>query len=277
MESEELSLYTKDGLKLYVTRSLIKNPKAVLCIVHGFSEHIGRYKEFMDRLASLKVACVGMDLRGHGRSEGLRGHAPGIALLMSDIEELMKSCRSEYTDTPMFLFGHSLGGGVVLRYIVHENVNELSGFISSSPWIKLAFDPPAWKIQAGKVASSFLPKLRLESNLNPEHLSRDKKTVEDYRNDPLINSKISARLYQIIEKSGEQLLSHAEDLKIPGLIYHGSDDKITSQIASELFFENHRNSVEYHHLNNVYHEPHQDLDKEKIFDIINSWIDRQIR
>lgn len=272
MEIEEFIIYTRDGLKLHSEHFVAEKPRAVICLVHGFGEHLGRYHELMKFFNAENIASLAMDLRGHGKSGGLRGHAPGHSLLMSDIEELLKAARAEYTESPIFLYGHSLGGGLTLQYILHNNTNELSGFIASSPWIRLAFEPPKWKEKVGGLASKIAPRIRLDSNLNIKALCRDPDVVSAYEEDPLVNLKISARLYEIAKNAGTDTLAHSGSLKLPGLLFHGSADQITDHRATEHFANNHPDDVKFHLLENFYHEAHHDPGKENVLHMIRDWV-----
>ena len=182
-ESESNYILSSDGLKLYYINSNVDDPSAVVCILHGHGEHIGRYHHVMEHLKAQNIASVGFDFRGHGRSEGKRGHMPSMDQVLSDVEESLKFVRLNYLDVPMILFGHSFGGCVVLNYVLKKPIIELAGFIVSSPWLALAFEPPKWKVKLGRIMASILPKLSLKSELNPDHLSKDKGEVEKYQSE----------------------------------------------------------------------------------------------
>lgn len=270
MNEEDIYVYTQDGLRLSGKIFSPEKPKAAIVIVHGFGEHIERYKAFAENFAAQDIACIGVDLRGHGRSQGTKGHAPSIDHLLSDIEELLKAARSDYTSIPLFLFGHSMGGGLVLNYAITKNTNELAGVIASAPWVRLAFEPPAWKIKLGKFASKWFPRLRQHNELDPKDLSKDQKVVEEYENDPLINHKISARLYTIMTRAGEETLSTAADMKISPLIFHGDTDRITSHKASQKVAKL-SNGV-FQRVEGGYHEPHQDKERQQVYVGISDYI-----
>lgn len=274
MAKEEIIISSKDGLTLYGEAWHLEKPKAVICIVHGFGEHIGRFADLMDYLNNAGYVCVGIDLRGHGKSEGLKGHAASLELLLSDIEELLKAARADYTEIPMFLLGHSMGGNLVLNYAIREEANELSGVIASAPWLRLAFEPPAWKVKIGKIASRIIPRFRQDSELNPEHLSKERKAVEAYENDPLVNLKISARLFEIMTKASDYALENAHKIKVDALLYHGLADKIIAYSGTKEFAE--KAKMPFHGLENVYHEPHNDTEQEEVKKLIDSWIRKRL-
>ena len=233
-------IIARDGAHLHVAQHVVEDPIAMVAIIHGFGEHIGRYTHVMDELASHKISSYGIDLRGHGLSDGKKGHAPSYELLMDDIEELLKMCRGQNTEIPLFLYGHSMGGNLVANFVLQRPVNELQGFVLSSPWIRLAFDPPAWQQKAANILAGVVPGLRMDNNLDASHLSKIPEVSAAYTADPLVNSKISAGLYQMVVKAGEFALSHMSEVKLKGLVYHGYD--IYRNIGDMLEFYSGSNS-----------------------------------
>ena len=77
MKMYESGWENKESLKFYV-RSWVpdKNPKAVVVLVHGHGEHVGRYDHVGEAFTKAGYALTAFDLRGHGRSDGPRGHTP---------------------------------------------------------------------------------------------------------------------------------------------------------------------------------------------------------
>ena len=262
---------SQDGLRIYYRLWDIESPQKICCIVHGHGEHSGRYDHVAKALNEAGICVFAMDLRGHGLSQGKRGHAKSHELLMSDVEELLKTARSTYTELPMYLYGHSLGGNLVANYTIRMNTNELSGFILSSPWLKLAFDPPSWKLSLGRFLSSIWPSFTQPSDLNVNHLSRDPEVVKAYVNDPLVHDKMSAGLFTAILEAGDYALSETDRIKIPGLVYHGNKDQITDWHTSKSFASK-LEGVAFTELDGVYHEPHNDLDKSAVIQSLINWI-----
>ncbi len=271
MAKEQETIISQDGLRLQSTSWKPDDPEAVICLIHGFGEHIGRYEHVAQFLNENRIALVGMDIRGHGHSEGLKGHAPSMSMLMSDIEELLKLARRSYNDLPMFLFGHSMGGNLVLNFGIRKKTRELAGIIASSPWIRLAFSPPAWKLKAGAFFSKVMPKYREKNGLHPDHLSKDKAVGEAYLADPLVNFKISAGLFKLISDGGEYIMNNHRSLEIPTLVYHGSADQIISYDTNKNLFEN-SDVADWQGWDGVRHEPHNDIEKPEVMDFLAKWI-----
>ncbi len=274
-ESESNCILSSDGLKLYYIISKVENPVAVVCILHGHGEHIGRYAHVMQYLSEKRVASIGFDFRGHGQSEGRRGHMPSMDAILADVEESLKFVRVNYLDVPMFLFGHSFGGCVALNYVLKKPVLELQGFIASSPWLALAFEPPNWKVKLGKFMAKIFPRLTLASELNPEHLSKDQKVAENYQSDPHVHNKISAGFFNETVAGGKYVSANVGNIKLPGLVYHGNQDQIISFETTSLAVEK-SNQIQFQELDGVFHEPHNDEEKEEVFGLIDAWISKNL-
>ncbi len=271
LNNETEYFLSQDGLRIYFRLWDTESPQKICCIVHGHGEHSGRYEHVAKALNEAGICVFAMDLRGHGLSQGKRGHAKSYELFMSDIEELLKTARSIYTDLPMYLFGHSMGGNLVANYAIRMNTNELSGFILSSPWFKLAFDPPPWKLKLGKFFTATWSSLTQPSDLDTDHLSKDPEVVKAYINDPLVHDKISAGLFTAILEAGDYALSETARIKLTGLVYHGNQDQIVDWTASKSF-ANKLDEVSFSELDGVYHEPHNDLEKSEVIQSLVNWI-----
>ncbi len=276
MESEPQYFLSQDGLRIYYRHWEEANPTKILCIVHGLAEHSGRYTHVADFFINQGYAVFALDLRGHGISQGKRGHAKTFDHLLSDVEELLKSARAEHTDLPMFLLGHSMGGNIVANYVLKKPTNELTGYILSSPWLRLAFEPPVWKMKLAKLVSGILPSLTQPDGLDANALSRDQSIVDAYKADPMVHGIISAGLFTSGTLAGEEVLQRSFEIKIPGLIYHGDADRIVNWNASEAFAKNNKMAT-WKLLKGVYHEGLNDLGKDELMATILDWMERQIK
>jgi acylglycerol lipase len=273
MAPENDFILSKDGLTLSIHHWKCEKPSHVLCVIHGLGEHGRRYAHVAEFLLQNNIATVAIDHRGHGKSEGKKGHTKSYDHMLSDVEELLKYTRLEYIDTPIVLYGHSMGGNLVTSYVLQKTISELAGFILSAPFFEVAFEPPAWKIKLAKFIGGLLPGLLQSNELEVEAISRIPEEVQKYKDDPLVHDRISVRLFLSLTQAGQKALSSSKKIEKPGLIFHGSDDRLVSYEASDRFRQKHP-ELEWHSLDGVYHEPHNDSGKEKVLEVIKDFIQR---
>jgi acylglycerol lipase len=250
-----------------------ENTKAVIVLVHGLGEHIQRYSYWADLFRNEGIAFTGIDLPGHGRSDGRRGNIKNYKLLEEMINILLNSCQKTFPGIPVYLYGHSLGGGIVLDYLLRVNPR-IKGAIVTSPWLRLSFEPPRIKVIMASVMKNLVPGLLQPSGLNVNHISHDADVIEKYKTDPLVHDKISVSLFHGAMNAAKYSLEHASELKVPTLLMHGSDDLITSPEGSREFASK-AAKVELKIWENGYHELHNELFKEDVFKYIMSWINRK--
>jgi alpha-beta hydrolase superfamily lysophospholipase len=272
MEISEWVWKSCDGLDLY-TRcwSPAGTPKAAIMLVHGHGEHVVRYDHVAAALTDKGYAMLGFDLCGHGKSGGPRGHTSSYNAFMDDIASFSEQTEQRYLGLPRFLYGHSMGGNLVLNYALRRKP-DLHGVIATGPWLKLAFDPPASQVALGRMMNSIAPGFVQHSKLDTKGLSHDQLVVDAYNNDPLVHDKISARLFVAIYESGLWALDHAAEFPLPLLLMHGAADPITSAKASQEFAQKAGDKVTLKVWDGLYHEIHNELEKAEVFNTMLDWL-----
>jgi acylglycerol lipase len=257
-----------------VLKGIIQSPgedaKAVIIFVHGLGDHIQRYIQWADLFKKEGIGFAGVDLPGHGRSEGRRGNIKSYTLLGEMIDILLKSCNQTFPGIPVYIYGHSFGGGVVLEYLLRRNPR-IRGAIITSPWLRLSFEPPRIKVIIASVLKYILPGLIQPSGLNINHISRNENVIEDYRKDPLVHGKISLSLLNGAMSAAKYSLAHAAELKVRTLLFHGSDDMICSPEGSREFAGK-TDLAELKIWDGGYHELHNEPFREEVFRYIVNWI-----
>ena len=250
-----------------------ENARAIIIMVHGIGEHIQRYSYLADLFMKEGIAFTGVDLPGHGRSDGRRGNIKSYKLLEEMITIMIDSCRKTFPGIPVYLYGHSLGGGIVLDYILRVNPR-IKGAIVTSPWLRLSFEPPKIKVLLASLMKNLVPGLVQPTGLNVSHISHDKAVVENYKTDPLVHDMCSVSLYNEAMKAAKYSLEHASDLKIPTLLIHGSDDMINSPEGSREFAQK-SDKVILKIWEGGYHELHNETFKDDVFRYIMDWINKK--
>ena len=261
-----------------VLRGMVQSPgeklKAVIIFIHGIGEHIQRYNYWASLFEKEGIGFTGVDLPGHGLSEGRRGNIKSYKLLMEVLDILINSEKQTFPGIPVFLYGHSLGGGIVLDYLIRKNP-DIRGSIVTSPWLRLSFEPGRAKLIIASIMKNLLPGLIQPTGLQVSHLSHDETVVENYKTDPLCHGKISVSLFHGAITSAKYSLAHASELKIPTLLLHGSNDLITSPEGSREFAA--KNSmVDFKIWDGGLHELHNEPFKDDVFIYIIKWINSKL-
>lgn len=248
--------------------------KAVVIIAHGMGEHSGRYQHVAEKLTENNFGVIAFDHFGHGKTTGKRGHNPGYNDVLDSISLLIKQATSIFGDQPLFLYGHSMGGNAVINYALKRN-NTLKGFIATSPFLRLAFRPPAWKLSLGKLTQKIAPSITLGNELDANDISRDPVEVQKYIEDPLVHDKVSPNFSLSFINEGAWAIQNASKMTSPILVLHGTNDKIIDYKGSEEFAKN-TNKATLKLYNGAYHELHNDLCKEEVLKDIITWLNSQL-
>lgn len=271
----EFGLDTEDGLWLHVREWLPDEVKVIVCLIHGHGEHAGRYEHLARFLNELDCTVLAMDLRGHGRSEGTRGHITSYNAVLDDVSLLLREARRRHAGLPLFLYGHSMGGNLAVNYALRRTP-ELNGVIASAPLFRTALAQSPWKTILGQLMRYVWPTMPLSSGLDAQDLSRDPTVVHTYENDPLVHDRLTPCFLDVL-RAGEWALEHARTLSVPLLLMHGEADRITSCAASRRFSVEADARCSFRAWKNLYHEIHNEPEKEEVYSCIAEWLTQRRR
>ncbi len=219
---------------------------------------------------------MGYDQFGHGKTTGKRGHNPNFDTVLTCVTEVIIKSKKLFNGVPLFLYGHSMGGNVVLNYVLRRK-HPFKGVIATSPFLRLAFQPPALKLAIGKLLYKITPGLTMSNELNPNDISRIPEEVAAYVNDPLVHDKISPNYSIKFIETGQWVLDHASELKVSTLLLHGTGDKIIDYKATKEFANNSNGVASIILFEGGYHELHNDLCRDEILQNITNWINKQLK
>jgi alpha-beta hydrolase superfamily lysophospholipase len=275
MQHEEFYLQMSDGFTLYGQGWHPESEaKAAICLVHGLGEHTGRYAHVAEKLVANGYAILGCDLRGHGKTGGPRGHFPNYEQVMKDIQSILAFLKEKYPTQPTFLYGHSMGGSIALNYCLRMKP-VLSGVVATSPGLKPGTELSSTLLALGKILYSVVPTFGLDNGLDRNNLSRDLSVIERYNADPLVHPKISARFAMDFLSSGTWALEHASEFALPLLIQVGSLDHLVSVPAIREFAQK-APGVEFKEWQGLFHETHNEPEKEQVLDTMVDWLNRHL-
>lgn len=244
-------------------------PKAVLALVHGFGEHSGRYAHMAAHLNARGIAVVALDLRGHGESPGARGVVSDYDDFRADLAALLDKARALYPARPLILFGHSMGGGVVLDYGFNP-ADDIRAIIASAPLIGLAQPVPAPVRFIAKLIGKIRPTAAMSQPIDGTKISNLPEEQTIYMNDPLNHGRLGFRLARAMVETGEAIAARADRWETPLLLFHSRQDQLTSFEASETFAARAKN-VTFRAFENVAHEMHNDTTRGEVYDLITAF------
>ena len=277
MENFQSTWKSSDGLDIFaqgwIPDSL--SPRAVICLVHGLGEHTLRYSNVAEVLTKEGFVLFGADLRGHGNSEGPRGHFPSIEIVLQDIDLLLEHARKRYPGLPVILYGHSLGGILVLYYGL-KHKPDVKCIISTSSGLHTALEEQPFKIMAAKVLGSLMPFKTIPSGLDVNAISHDTEVVTLYKKDPLVHDKISLGFGKIMLKVTRWTLEHAGEFSLPLLLLHGKADTIAYPSSSIEFAASLNGKCKLVTWDDAYHELHNELIKDEVFKTLIVWIEEHL-
>jgi len=276
MIHKEFSLTTIDGLKLFgQSWQAKKQTIAVINLIHGIGEHSTRYAEMAAFYTENGIAIYAIDYRGHGKSEGKRGHTPSYEHIMQDIDLLLDYSKKDNNCKKQFIYGHSLGGNLVINYVLRRQP-DITGLIASSPWLKLGFEPPKWKVKMANIVKNIFPSLSQKTGFHKEDLSKNLKNIELYEKDNLVHNKITVKLFVDAYDAAKWALSNAKNMPVPFLLMHGNEDKMTSPEGSREFASKNEKT----HLKiweGFYHEIHNEKNNIDVYNYVIEWVKSEIK
>ncbi len=249
-----------------------KSPEAQVLLVHGLGEHSTRYSHVGEFLCHEGIALTGFDLLGHGKTEGQRGHAESYDEYCRQVDFFLKDLHKDQPQAPVFLYGHSMGGLIVLYYMLNKKPQDIKGVVCTSPGLATGFPVPAWKTTLGNLLYKFVPRFSMDNGLPIDGISHDQDVVRAYKADPLNHSKISARMGMDLIRNGRDISEKATDFPCPMLLMVGEKDYLIDPAAVIELGQNSGNKTTLKVWENGFHELHNEPFKQDVLKTITEWI-----
>jgi acylglycerol lipase len=253
------------------------SPKALVHVIHGYAEHIGRYGNVVNELLPAGYAVIGNDHRGHGRSGGKRGHVVRFQDFIDDERQFYRDViKAQFPGIPYFVLGHSMGSLIAMNY-AERYPNDIKSLVLSGTGATSGSAIPKTLQFIMRIGSRLIPGVHVKSTLPPEFISRDPEVVKAYVEDPYVYDIITPRL-------GEQMMTYntigydnAGKLTMPTLIQYGTED--TSFSGQNDFFKAvgsaDKNIMAYEGFR---HEVYNELpaDRARALNDLHTWLDAHL-
>ncbi|MFT5684930.1 MAG: acylglycerol lipase [Myxococcota bacterium] len=258
-----------DGTRLRLGRW--GEPGRNLLLVHGLAEHLGRYQHVGETLAAAGWRVTAVELRGHGESEGQRGHVQRWIHYVEDVRAAAGVAGADHN--PMVAVAHSMGGLVTLSAIENLVHPPIQAVALSNPLLKVATDPPAAQVFAARIASRILPWLPQSSGLSADLISRDPEVVARYEADPLVYGTITPRWFCNVLRAQAAVHAYAGQYDIPLRMMVGTADGICDHNTALQFADAWGGPVVKAVYEGLYHELFNEPEKETVLSELIAWLD----
>ncbi|OLY82295.1 putative monoglyceride lipase [Smittium mucronatum] len=258
----------------YYTRTynpVNSSPIANLLLIHGFGEHSDRYEAMARKFAAENIRVFAFDLKGFGktgRKQGQLGNIGPFENTYKTIHHFSKELQAKFSSdqVPLFLYGHSMGGCIVLNYAaIPEHSSELAGVIASSPALLTNPEvmPPAFVVSALKMVSRVFPSIPISSKIDPDDLTSNQVELEKFKQS-FYNYNLSniGSVSSMLEQGDLCRTQKSKSFSVPCLVAHGKGDKVTSSNGSTEFYNNLPSSLDKKLVvpDSNYHELHFEQD-----------------
>lgn len=258
------SLTAPDGTPLVYDSYEAAAPSAAVLLLHGWSDHAGRWRETGERLRDAGYSAYALDLRGHGRSGGRRGHLSRFSQLLGDLQAFRRVVRLR-TERPQVLVGISFGGLVALRYLETQPSDPITGAVVVSPWLELAFRPPAWKLLAGRALADLWPTLAIPARVEADALSRDPAVNQAYANDPAVHAVMTPGAWREIQWAQRAVAADGHRIESPLLFLLAGEDRLVDAHQARAFADSLKGAVRVRWYPEMYHEVLHDPQRDMAF------------
>jgi len=264
-----------DGLELYEQWWTPSGPpaRAAVAVVHGVTEHGGRYARLADDLGRRGYNVHALDLRGHGQSGGQRVWMRRFDELLDDVETWLVRVAAREQGRPLFLFGHSMGGAIVALLAIRRQP-KAKGVVLSAPAVLVAGGVFPVLRRLASVVSRIWPTLRF-AHLGHRFISRDPAVVAAFRDDPLVyHGRFPVRAGAEILAAAKNIQNEAARLTLPLLVLHGTGDYVTDPRGSRLLVARAGSADKTLRLySGLYHEILSEPERGQVLADLLAWLD----
>lgn len=246
-----------------------------LIVTPGHGEHTESYKRLVAALQDDTWNIYVWDLRGHGRSEGLRGFAESFDDYCKDYYEFLKIVLAEPTvkKGPVVLLSHSMGGLVQTKTLIDHPEIKPDALVYSSPLFGIGMAVPAIKKIGAEWIKKLLPTVTMWNEVRNEDVTRDPEVLRELEQDPYRHSRICAAVYLGFLETFPIVQAKAPEMKFKTLMQISDKDPVVSSAEAIRFFEQLGSSEkELKIYKDAKHEIYNDIVREQVFQDLRDFL-----
>ena len=254
----------------------VDHPRGRIGIIHGLGDHAARYTHVAEELARRGFAVEALDLPGHGKSTGPRGHVKNWDDYRGAVELWLKRSQSLPGSECRAILGQSMGAFVALDWAL-GHPRDLRALVLCGAPFEVVLRPTALKVKAAQLAAKIWPGFSQGNTILPSMLSRDPEVVRAHSVDPLVHYRISARLFFEFQRMRMELLRRASELPVDTLVIHGGADPIASIVGAQRWASRTPDKLcTCRFYPGLLHEVLNELERKDVLQDVVGWLDRVI-
>jgi len=283
MQKEINRIKARDGALIYTVtfKAEGKREKGFVIVSHGFGEHADSYDELAGYLTRMGYACVLFDQRGHGRLEeqpgGKRGKRQGVIpayhSFLDDIDDVAAATRQTSPDAPLALYGHSMGGNIVLNYLLARGQSGFACAVLESPWLGLYKGINPLMVWLAAALGNLSSEIAIINKLKKSDVTDNEAKARERDKDPFYHNRISMRMFSGINGGCAYALSNAHRLAIPTYLAYAKNEKIVSNQATREFSGACGPNITMKEYDS-HHAIHSDANRERYFQDVVDYLDQ---
>jgi len=277
MNSERLQFTTDDGLSLHYKAWNVQGATKALVLLHRGHEHADRWDTVIPSLTMSDTAIYAWEARGHGLSPGRRGHAAGFMEYVRDLDTFFHHLQKAHGLTPerTVVVAHSVGGVVAAAW-VHDFAPRIAGLVLATPALEVNLIVPG-ALTSIRVMQKLKPDATIKSYVRGSWLTRDVNAAAVYDADKLISKDISAKILVDLFDTAQRVISDAEVMDRPLLLFSAGADKVVKREAIDALYTNYGCEQKTHlTLKGARHAIFHDLCRDEVCGAIKRFAERCI-
>lgn len=277
MREAELILSAHDSTKLFVrSYSPVASEHAArtVVLVHGTSEHGGRYRHVARTMAEHGWQVLVPDLRGHGLSDGIPVHVDHFERYLLDLDTVWQYF--ELTPRRTVLMGHSFGGLVSVRF-AETRPQRLGALVLMSPLLGLKVEVGRFTLTLGRLMSLVAPTTRFASKIPPKSTTHDLAVLQRREVDPLNHRSVTAGWFFQMQAALSDAWREAAALQVPVRAMQAGDDLVVEPLVVEPWLKTVGSTDRsFQMLDGRYHELLNEPDWPATLGTVLEWLDARI-
>ncbi|HEY1122681.1 MAG TPA: bifunctional alpha/beta hydrolase/class I SAM-dependent methyltransferase [Haloferula sp.] len=273
--STRLQFTADDGASLHYKTWNVQGATRALVLIHRGHEHADRWDPVIPSLEMPDTAIYAWEARGHGQSDGRRGHATGFMQYVRDLDTFIRHLQVTHGLTPerTVVVAHSVGAVIAATW-VHDFAPRIAGLVLATPALDVNLIVPG-ALTNIRLMQKLKPDATIKSYVRGSWLTRDAQAAATYDADTAISKDISAKILVELFDAGKRVTSDAAVMDRPLLLFSAGADRVVKRGAIDAFYDNYGSEQKVHlSLKDARHAIFHDLCREEATGAIRRFAER---